>query len=132
MMRRPNGGCLTTVFGSWTHWKCGTKRDRPEDYASPRDFVRHVLLQELKRRSDLPPLASIPKEEGVIGAQGLRSIQFQRLRKKQGDDGGRWPADGFRITFTAPVRGPLCLDHSCHFGHDLFLPSSPVSPRVAR
>src|SRR5262249_36245412 len=27
----------------------GTKRDRPDDYASPCDFVRHVLRQELMR-----------------------------------------------------------------------------------
>ena len=25
-------------------------------------------------------------------------------------------------TFAAPVRGPLCLGHSCHFGLGLFLP----------
>jgi hypothetical protein len=77
------------------------KRDRPEDYASPRDFVRHILQQELTRRTDLPPLASIEEEDG-IGPRQLRPIQFQRFRKKQGDDGGRRPAGGFRLTFTAP------------------------------
>jgi CRISPR-associated protein Csb2 len=109
----------------------GTKRDRPEDYASPQAFTRHVLQQELQRRSDLSAVASIEEEE-FIGIQRLRSIQFKRFRKKQGDDGGRRPAGGFRITFTAAVRGPLCLGHSCHFGLGLFLPSSPTSPRVAR
>lgn len=106
----------------------GSKRDRPEDYASPQAFVRHVLRQELQRRPDLPP-ASVEAEE-FIGPQRLRSIQFQRFRQKQGDDGGRRPAGGFRITFTAPVRGPLCLGHSCHFGLGLFVPSSPNSPRA--
>lgn len=100
----------------------GAKRDRPEDYASPRDFVRHVLEQELSRRSDLPPLASIEYEES-IGPQRLRSIQFKRFRQKPGDDGGRRPASGFRLQFTAPIRGPLCLGHSCHFGLGLFVPS---------
>lgn len=109
----------------------GTKRDRPEDYASPRDFARHVLEQELRRRPNLPPVASIEVEE-VIGVQRLRPIQFQRFRRKQGDDGGRRPAGGFRVTFTAPVRGPLCLGHSCHFGLGLFSPVSPAAPRAAR
>ncbi len=101
----------------------GRKRDRPEDYASPRAFVRHILQEELQRRSDLPPVASI-KEEEFIGTQQLRPIQFQRFRSKKGDDGGRRRAGAFHITFTVPIPGPLCLGHSCHFGLGLFLPFS--------
>jgi CRISPR-associated protein Csb2 len=100
----------------------GTKRDRPEDYASPRDFLRHVLQQELQRRPDLPPVAAIEDEE-YLGRQRLRSIQFQRFRNKRGDDGGRRPAGAFRISFAAPLPGPLCLGHSCHFGLGLFVPA---------
>jgi CRISPR-associated protein Csb2 len=109
----------------------GTKRDRPEDYASPRAFARHVLQQELQRRLDLPPVVSITEEE-FLGVQRLRPLQFKRFRRKPGDDGGRRPAGGFRITFSAPVVGPVCLGHSCHFGLGLFLPSSFAAPRVAR
>jgi CRISPR-associated protein Csb2 len=109
----------------------GTKRDSPEDYASPHDFARHVLRQELQRRSDLPPIVSIDDEE-LIGIHRLRPIQFKRFRSKNSDDGGRRCAGGFRITFAAPVRGPLCLGHSCHFGLGLFLPSSPSAPRESR
>jgi CRISPR-associated protein Csb2 len=97
-----------------------TKRDRPEDYASPRDFVRHILQQELQRRPDLPPVATIQDEE-YLGRPQLRSLQFQRFRNKRGDDGGRRPAGAFRITFAAPLGGPLCLGHSCHFGLGLFV-----------
>lgn len=108
----------------------GTKRDRPEDYASPRDFARHVLRQELERRPHLPPVTSIHEEE-LIGTHQLRPIQFQRFRSKRGDDGGRRPAGGFRITFAEPICGPLCLGHACHFGLGLFLPASP-SPITLR
>jgi CRISPR-associated protein Csb2 len=104
----------------------GTKRDRPEDYATPRAFARHVLQQELERRPGLPQVVSIADEE-LIGAHRLRPIQFKRFRSKRGDDGGRRPAGGFRITFAAPVRGPVCLGHSCHFGLGLFVPGSPSS-----
>jgi CRISPR-associated protein Csb2 len=99
----------------------GTKRDRPEDYASPRAFARHVLRQELERRSGLPKIVSIEDQE-LIGWQRLRSIQFNRFRSKRSDDGGRRPAGGFRITFAAPLRGPLSVGHSCHFGLGLFVP----------
>jgi CRISPR-associated protein Csb2 len=111
----------------------GTKRDRPEDYASPRAFTRHVLRQELQRRPGYPEIVSIEDAEG-IGTHRLRPIQFQRFRSKSGDDGGRRPAGGFRITFAAPVSGPLCLGHSCHFGLGLFLPAqlSPSATREAR
>jgi len=109
----------------------GTKRDRPEDYASPQAFTRHVLRQELERRPGLPPVVVIEKEE-YLGTQRLRPIQFKRFRNKRGDDGGRRPAGGFRITFAAPHRGPLCLGHACHFGLGLFVPLSPSGPREAR
>jgi CRISPR-associated protein Csb2 len=97
----------------------GTKRDRPEDYATPQTFTRHVLEQEVRRRSDLPQIVYIREE--LIGAHRLRPIQFKRFRSKAGDDGGRRPAGGFRITFESAVRGPICLGHACHFGLGLFI-----------
>jgi CRISPR-associated protein Csb2 len=102
----------------------GSKRDRPEDYATPAVFVRHVLEQELKRRPGLPEVLSVEPVEG-IGPGNVRPNQFQRARGKHGDDGGRRPAGIFRVTFAGAVRGPLCLGHSCHFGLGLFLPSLP-------
>jgi len=108
----------------------GRKRDRPEDYASPLAFARHVLGQELSRRPELPAVVSIEHVD-TIGVHHLRPIQFARGRRKAGDDGGRRPAAGFRITFAAPVRGPLCLGHACHFGLGLFLPS-PTATRASR
>src|SRR5262249_31866282 len=108
----------------------GTKRDRPEDYASPGAFAQHVLRQEIARRGGLPPVVSI--EEVLIGAGRLRSIQFKRFRTERGDDGGRRAAGGFKITFAEPGPGPLCLGHSCHFGLGLFVPESPGAPREQR
>ena len=100
----------------------GTKRDHPEDYASPRAFARLVLRQEFERRPGLPAIVSIDDQE-LIGAHRLRPIQFKRFRDKPNDDGGRRPAGGFRIKFAVPIRGPLCVGHSCHFGLGLFLPA---------
>jgi CRISPR-associated protein Csb2 len=103
--------------------RSGTKRDRPEDYASPQAFTQHILRQELERRPDLPRAVAIEllAPDG-IGPQRLRPIQFKRFRSKRGDDGGRRAAGVFRITFASPVQGPLALGHSCHFGLGLFRP----------
>ena len=59
---------------------------------------------------------------GCDNRRDLRPIQFKRFRSKPGDDGGRRLAGAFRITFRAPVRGPVCLGHSSHFGMGLFTP----------
>lgn len=101
----------------------GTKRDRPEDYASPRDFAGRVLDQELARADRHLPAVERIEPEDRIGRHQLRPIQFRRFRDKRGDDGGRRPAGGFRVTFAGPVAGPLCLGHSCHFGLGLFVPA---------
>jgi len=64
-------------------------------------------------------------------AKGLRPIQFKRIRRKEGDDGGRRLAGAFRLIFSRPVAGPIALGHSSHFGLGLFMPemeSKPVGP----
>jgi CRISPR-associated protein Csb2 len=100
----------------------GTKRDQPEDYASPRAFAQCVLRQELQRRGITARVASI-EEVDCLGKPRLRPLQFQRFRSKRGDDGGRRPSGAFRLTFASPVPGPLCLGHWCHFGLGLFVPA---------
>jgi len=52
-----------------------------------------------------------------------RTIQFKRFRRKSGDDGGRRLAGAFRLTFSRPVRGPIALGFSSHFGMGLFAPA---------
>lgn len=55
-------------------------------------------------------------------AKRWRPIQFKRDRRKAGDDGGRRLAGSFRLTFDRPVRGPIALGWSSHFGMGLFMP----------
>jgi CRISPR-associated protein Csb2 len=108
--------------------KRGRKKDPAELRFHPAtDFVRHVLLEELgrlrQRRPDLPEPTRIDLlPGGRVGAHRLRPIQFQRFRRKAGDDGGNRPSGAFRIVFPRPVAGPICLGHSCHFGMGLFVP----------
>ena len=59
---------------------------------------------------------------GHDGRRELRPIQFKRYRQKANDDGGRRLSGAFRIVFSEPVTGPLCLGYSSHFGLGLFMP----------
>lgn len=59
-----------------------------------------------------------------------RTIQFKRYRRRIGDDGGRRLAGAFRLTFREPVRGPIALGWSSHFGMGLFAPDSGSSTKV--
>lgn len=121
-----------TPYVATRHAKArGRKRDDPEllGHANQAAFVQHILLEEIERlrerRPEIPrPVVVEPltNEQGTfrLGHEGLRPIQFKRFRRKRSDDGGRRPAGAFRIVFPTPVRGPIALGHSSHFGLGLF------------
>lgn len=115
--------------------KRGRKRD---DQALWNDWVaflitvlREELTRFIERRPDLAGIAAenigiatLVDEQGAFrcGARRWRLIQFTRFRRKRHDDGGRRPAGAFRLTFSQPIRGPIALGHSAHFGMGLFVP----------
>jgi CRISPR-associated protein Csb2 len=131
----------TPIFGASRSWEAATpflatrypkargrKRDRPEllGFENGPAFLREVLGEELdrlrERRPELPTVDRIETSPDLrIGPRRLRPIQFQRFRRKPGDDGGRRPCGVFRIHFQGPAQGPICLGHSSHFGLGLFL-----------
>lgn len=101
-------------------------------------FLKESLIEELERlrerRGRLPTFNIKPllSDDSFRLPSGLRSIQFKRFRQKRSDDGGNRPAGFFRIVFDAPVRGPICLGHSSHFGMGLFMPGGDVETADAR
>jgi len=120
-----------TPFIATRHQKArGKKKDPPEILGADNQkaFAKHVLLEEIIRIQKIGPDLPAPEtveflnEEHRMGAHRLRPIQFKRFRQKPTDDGGRRAAGAFRITFAEPVRGPICLGHSSHFGMGLFVP----------
>jgi CRISPR-associated protein Csb2 len=120
-----------TPFIVTRHSKKNGQRKDPPELLGPqnqRAFARQVFVEELARflelRPDVPEPVSIEflNDENRMGAHRLRPIQFKRFRQKGGDDGGRRPAGAFRIVFSEPIRGPICLGHSSHFGMGLLIP----------
>ena len=120
--------------------KDGARRDPPELLRDPKKFVEETLREELARfverrgGGQIPRIKPCMKEAGVFsihpslwrqGATGpqRRAIEFKRFRsRKSTDDGGRRLAGFFTLQFPEPVRGPIALGHSSHFGMGLFLP----------
>lgn len=102
--------------------------------ADPAGWLAWSLREELRRWADFRPgfpdlnvesirIVPLVNDNGVfLIAERWRPIQFKRYRQKRGDDGGRRLSGGFRIEFPRPVRGPLALGHSSHFGLGLFVP----------
>lgn len=136
-------------FGPASVWRSATPyiatrygktsgRDRI-DLASPQaraDFLMADLLKQIRAVivdldagvSDRIQIAPEWEDRGVFRLAGrhghskLRPIEFKRFRSKPGDDGGRRLAGAFRVVFPTPVRGPIALGFSGHFGMGLFLP----------
>ena len=118
-----------TPFVATRHAKeSGRKRDSQDllGQQNERAFARQVLMEEIgrlrARRPGIPEPSLVEplNPEHRIGAHRLRPIQFKRFRRKRGDQGGRLASGAFRIVFPVPVRGPIALGHSSHFGLGLF------------
>lgn len=93
------------------------------------DFLINDLLAQLHTvRPDIEGEVSIEPlwdSHHVFKITGQwRPIQFERFRRKAGDDGGRRLAGAFRLIFRTPVRGPIALGWSSHFGLGQFRPAN--------
>ncbi len=81
--------------------------------------VRPDLMSEGGPAVTIEPLWD--SNQCVKIADRWRPIEFKRFRRKAGDDGGRRLAGAFRLIFAKPVRGPIALGHSSHFGLGQFV-----------
>jgi CRISPR-associated protein Csb2 len=87
--------------------------------------LRKAIRRELRRRAFLWPGVGVQAVEELAATDpawrgGLRPFEFHRGRSRPGDDGYRRPFALFRVTFTAPIEGPLCLGYASHYGLGLF------------
>ncbi|NLE58495.1 MAG: type I-U CRISPR-associated protein Cas5/Cas6, partial [Planctomycetes bacterium] len=117
-----------TPFVASRHLKRrGRRRERLEllKPGSLLEFVIEVLYEEIDRLraqrpevprpTDISPLLS---DDGMycIPAGKVPARRFARYRPRHGESDTRRPFGAFRVAFPEPVRGPLCLGRSSHFG----------------
>ncbi|MHB8927420.1 MAG: type I-G CRISPR-associated protein Csb2 [Bacillota bacterium] len=92
----------------------GFQRDGPED---------QILNEWENRRKEDPSLPELVHIERVdrsnLKGRRIRWLQFRRWRRFGGGEsvGGAY---GFRLTFAAPITGPVALGYGNHFGLGLF------------
>lgn len=88
--------------------------DRGEQIDGPEDQVRREW--SLRTESGAPRIIMIERLPALPLADGrtLGWLSFDRTRTGGGATSGF--AYGLRLTFAAPVAGPICLGYSCHFG----------------
>ncbi len=121
-----------TPYIAYRHFKeRGKKRDDrafipPE--AMP-EFMKHVLGEDWKQRSDLahlpqPEIEFLPNPLTALDWRH-RGLQFRRARDRPGDDGYSRPFCAFRLSFPEAVFGPISLGYACHFGMGAFRPPMP-------
>lgn len=82
----------------------------------------HDLLRLLNLANpDLPP----PKIEFITGPELPRRLvwlDYQRHRRHGNGTRSDIRGNGFRLTFSEPVTGPIALGYGAHFGLGLFVP----------
>jgi len=88
-----------------------------------------------QRRRDDPTLPALLAVEPVpylrVGGRIIRWLDFRRWRTRGGGRGTGWGV-GFRLTFAAPVSGPLALGYGCHYGLGQFAPTLSARSQAAR
>jgi CRISPR-associated protein Csb2 len=109
------------LFESATIWRSHTpfipvRHTKVRGSAEAKRIVDSPIDQlrlELRRRG-------YPEPSRIRFLRGARSLEF-RLHRPRHDAPGA--AYGFEIAFEGPVRGPLALGRSSHFGLGVFLPA---------
>jgi CRISPR-associated protein Csb2 len=90
----------------------------PQGYAPA-----EVLTQMLRRSGASVRLVAGVDENGGPWGLARRWRHFRRERPEEARRPPAQPALGLRLTFTAAVRGPVCLGHGSHFGLGQFIPA---------
>lgn len=98
--------------------------ERGEQRDGPADQLRREWALRREADSTLPELIGVDPLDRCTPGRGrsLHWLQFRRWRS-QGGAASTAMAYGFRLTFAAPLGGPLALGYGCHFGLGQFRPS---------
>lgn len=85
--------------------------------------IEEQIRRECRQRGLSEPIALQQLQEISVGKQKCRPIHFHRFRSKRGIIQPDRQGSFWRLTFAAPITGPLALGYSSHFGLGLFAPA---------
>lgn len=80
-------------------------------------------LRRLLKENDFPEVVCLERlDKTELGGKSTRWLAFRTLRSNGKGRRASKVGQGFRITLTEPVRGPVSLGYGAHFGLGLFVP----------
>ncbi|MGA2260043.1 MAG: type I-U CRISPR-associated protein Csb2 [Acidobacteriota bacterium] len=99
------------------------RRFRANGRARPGETTERLIVKLLRKSQFPEPVAVIPMDD-TNGAHWVLVHESYTERKRRSSERSTVFRLGckVRITFPHPVRGPICLGHSSHFGLGLFVP----------
>jgi len=108
-----------TLLASSTTWRSITP------YLHPWHTKKSLGIEDQIRREcrnrGIPEPTSIERlDEIQVGSRKRRPIHFQRFRSRRGFRQPDTHGSFWRLTFPAPVSGPVALGFGCHFGLGIF------------
>lgn len=85
----------------------------------------HELVRLLEAGGyERPETETLPERCSPYFERRIPWLRFRRQRRFGGGRRGPDTAEGFRVVFPEPVRGPLVFGYGAHFGLGMFLPFS--------
>lgn len=113
------GGVLTQTGATW---ESVTPYLHPW-HVKKRFTVEDQIYRECRERGLPEPVSMETVDEIDVGRNRKRHpIHFHRFRSRRGFAQPDRLGSFWRLTFPAPVQGPLALGFACHFGLGLFVP----------
>jgi hypothetical protein len=99
------------------------RRFRANGRARPGETTERLVVK-LLRKSQFPEPLSVVRLDDSTGVQWVlvHESHIERRRRISERTSLSRPGGKLRITFPHPVRGPISLGHSSHFGLGLFVP----------
>ena len=113
-----SASCPSPVLASSERWVSATPFVLTRHPKKNRDTPADQVLLELERRG-FPAPKSIEPHQARVNGRRMSWLDFKRFRSHRPATGHAY---GFRLVFEEPVRGPMALGYSCHFGLGQFVP----------
>jgi CRISPR-associated protein Csb2 len=102
----------------------GRHRFRENGRERPGESPEHILIKLLQTRGKpLPEKITVFEDQEETSWVNLHETRQRRLLRTETRTPWVRPGYWLRLQFKEPVRGPLILGDSCHFGLGLFLPA---------